>query len=309
MQKIQLTVTSPSFSQNQYLQDLVRKTFPGTKLNFSGSRLEGKSLIDFVGGANALIVGLEKIDADFLNSCPEIIAISKFGVGVDNIDLDECKKRGVRVFWEPGVNRLSVAEMVIGFMLMLCRNLYVCSNQVKNGTWIKNGGHQLSGKVVGIIGFGSIGQEVARLLAPFKCQILANDIIEIEQTCRILGAKSASKDEIFSNSDIVTIHTPLTHLTRNMANLERFHQMKPSAFIINTSRGGIVNQQHLKEALNEKLIAGAALDVFEKEPETDKTLLELENLITTPHTGGNAKEAVQAMGESAIANLRNFLKL
>lgn len=307
--EIDLVVTSPSFSKNPVLQRLAENKFPGARLNVSGRGLSGACLAEFVGNARALIVGLEKIDVGLLNSCHNLKAIAKFGVGLDNVDLEECRKRGVEVCWSGGVNRISVAEMVLGFMLMLCRNLYVSANQVKNGVWIKSGGCQLTGKKVGIIGFGSIGREVARLLGPFNCEILANDIMDIEQISQEMGVKVAEKDEIYAVSDFVTIHTPLTPLTRNLIDSKALQKMKSSAFVINTSRGGIINQEDLKFSLKNKTIGGAALDVFESEPELDKELFEFPNLIGTPHIGGNAQEAVEAMGRIAIENLVDFFQL
>jgi D-3-phosphoglycerate dehydrogenase len=189
-------------------------------------------------------------------------------------------------------------------MLALCRNLYITSNQLKSGNWNKNGGVQLSGKTIGIIGAGNIGMELIKLLIPFNCRILLNDIEEklLENNNVLL----TDKETLYKEADFISIHTPLTSDTYNLINLEVLKKMKKSAFLINTARGGIVNQEDLKYALKNGIIGGAALDVYDVEPPTDFELLNLPNLIATPHTGGNAVEAVIAMGISAIQHLVQF---
>lgn len=306
MSSIKIAVTSPSFSKNKLLSSEISSIFPNAKLNLDGTRFDKQSLIEYLKEADAAVVGLEIIDDDVLAACPNLKIIAKYGVGLDGIDLDACKKRGVAIGWSGGVNRLSVAEMALGFMLMLCRNLYATSNQLKNGTWNKNGGIQLSGKTVGIIGFGHIGQELARLLVPFGCKVIVNDIADKAIEIEALGVEFADKSRIFTESDILTIHTPLTSQTKNLISKESLSLMKKTAFVINTARGGIVDEEALKAALQGGIIAGAALDVYLEEPPIDKELLGLPNLICTPHIGGNAEEAVLAMGRSAIVHLRGF---
>lgn len=303
---MKITVTSPSFSKNKLLSSEISSIFPNVKLNLDGVRFDKQGLIEYLKDADAAVVGLEMIDDDVLAACPKLKIIAKYGVGLDSIDLEACKKRGVSIGWSGGVNRLSVAEMALGFMLMLCRNLYMTSNQLKSGTWNKSGGVQLSGKTVGIIGFGYIGQELARLLAPFGCKVIANDIADKTKEVEALGVELVDKSRIFAESDIVTVHTPLTAQTKNIINKDTLSLMKKTAFVINTARGGIVDEEALKTALQGGMIAGAALDVYLEEPPVDKELLGLPNLICTPHIGGNAEEAVLAMGRSAIAHLRGF---
>jgi D-3-phosphoglycerate dehydrogenase len=201
-----------------------------------------------------------------------------------------------------------VAEMTLGYMLMLCRNLYVTSNQLKSGTWNKSGGFQLSGKTVGIIGVGYIGKEVIRLLKPFNCKILVNDILNQDDYYGEHSLIECSKETIYKDADVITIHTPYDESTNDLINMEVFRMMKKNAFIINSARGGIINENDLKYALQNNLIAGAAIDAYNEEPPSDKELLSLSNLICTPHIGGNAQEAVEAMGMSAIKHLVEFCK-
>lgn len=299
-----IAVTSPSFSSNKTLQQEIYKYFPKAKLNLDGKRFNKKDLIEYIKDADAIIVGLEPIDKEVLEQCPNLKIVSKYGVGLNNIDLEACKKRDITIGWTGGVNKLSVAEMTLGYMLMLCRNLFITSNELKNGIWNKSGGFQLSEKRIGIIGVGYIGKELIRLLKPFNCEILVNDIINQEQYYKENNLKEVSKEEIFKTCDIVTIHTPFDSTTDNLINKKVFETMKNGSFIINSARGGIINEDDLKYALLNNIIAGAAIDAYVEEPPSDKELLSLPNLICTPHIGGNSREAVEAMGLSAIENLK-----
>lgn len=301
---MKITVTSPSFSKNKVLQDEIYKYFPNAKLNIEGIRFNKNELIEYIQEADAIIVGLEPIDSEVIDNCPKLKIIAKYGVGLNNIDLEACKKRDIAIGWTGGVNKLSVAEMTLGYMLMLMRNLFVTSNELKNGIWNKNGGFQLSGKKIGIIGVGHIGKEVVRLLNPFGCKILVNDIINQDEYYKQNNLFEVSKEEIYTTCDIITIHTPHNKVTENMVDLSVLKSMKQSAYILNTARGGIINEDDLKYALQNNIIAGAAIDAYIEEPPTNKELLNLPNLICTPHIGGNAVEAVEAMGMSAIENLK-----
>ena len=304
-----IAVTSPSFSKNKTLQNKIYSYFPDAKLNLEGKPFNKRELIEYIGEAEGLIVGLDKIDKEVLNGCPNLKIISKYGVGLNNIDLNGCKERNIAIGWSGGVNRLSVAEMTLGYILMLSRNLYITSNQLKRGVWNKNGGFELSGKIVGIIGVGFIGKELIRLLEPFRCKILVNDIINQNRYYKKYNLIESSKDEIYKNADIITLHTPLNSTTNNMITLKEMKIMKKSAILINSARGGLINEDDLKFALQNNIIAGGAIDVYINEPPTNKELIEIPNLITTPHIGGNSKEAVLAMGMSAIEHLRKFFNV
>lgn len=306
---MKLVVTSPSFSKNNILQKKIYKYFPDAKLNIEGKRFNKEELIEYIQNADAIIVGLESIDDEVLIKCPNIKIISKYGVGLNNIDLEACKKRDIAIGWTGGVNKLSVAEMALGMMLMFSRNLFMRSNELKRGTWNKSGGFQLSGKTIGIIGIGHIGKEVVRLLKPFGCTILVNDIINQDKYYKENNLIETSKEDIYKKTDVLTIHTPHDDTTDGMIDLEVLKSMKDSAYILNTARGGIINEQDLKYALQNDIIAGAGIDAYVEEPPTDKEFLKLPNLICTPHIGGNSKEAVEAMGRSAINHLKEYYKL
>jgi len=304
-----IVATSPSFSKNKYLVNEVNRFFPSIKLNDEGKLFSKKELIEYIGDAESAIIGLDKIDEEVLRECKNLKIISKYGVGLDNIDLNACEKNGIEVGWTGGTNKLSVAEMALGFMLMLTRNLYTTSNELKEGQWNKNGGFQLSGKTIGLIGVGNVAKELIRLLKPFKCNILVNDIIDQSSYYKKVGVLELPRSEIFEKSDIISMHTTLDKDTKNLVNLELLHKMKPTSFFINTSRSGVVVENDLRYALQNGIISGAAIDVYQTEPPSDMELLSLPNLICTPHIGGNAKEAVEAMGMSAIKHIRSFYNI
>ncbi|MEO5375427.1 MAG: phosphoglycerate dehydrogenase [Alphaproteobacteria bacterium] len=298
-----LRVASPSFSIHPVLRRELSERFPLATYNDGGQRLAGTALVGFLRGAEGAVIGLEPITDDVLAACPDLRIVAKYGVGLDNVDLEACRRRGVAVGWTGGVNRRSVAELVLCTMLAHCRNVFTTARLLREGEWRKDGGVQLSGRTVGIIGLGNTGREVAALLAPFHCRILGNDIIEQNDYCRDHGIEPASKDQVWAESDIITLHTPLTPLTRTMVNAKTLAGVKPGAMLINTSRGEIVDLVALKQALLHGPLGGAALDVYDHEPPTDRELLTLPNIICTPHIGGNSNEAILAMGRSAIAHL------
>lgn len=303
---MRIVVVSPSFSKNNQLVAALLNHFPKAKINEAFSILKDKELVDFIAGYDAAIIGTEKINEAILQQLPQLKFISKYGVGLDNIDLEACKKFNIKIGWKPGTNKLSVAEMTISFMIALMHNLFLTSYQLKNKHWNKNGGRQLFDKTIGIIGVGNIGKEIVRLLKPFGCNILVNDIIEQRDYYQSEGLKEVDKITLLQNSDIVTVHTPLNAAMHEYFNLEKFSLMKSSSFFINTARGKIVVQKDLLQALQENRIAGAAIDVYEKEPADDWALLTHPNLICTPHIGGNSYEAVINMGMSAINQILQF---
>ena len=303
-----VVVTSISFSKSTLLKELLLNIFPNSTFNETGQRLSDEKLIEFINNADAAIVGIETIDDSLLKHAYKLKIISKYGVGLDSIDQTALKNRNITLGWTGGINRRSVSELTLGFILGLCRNVFSSGFKLKNGVWEKSGGYQLSEKTVGIIGCGHIGSDIARLLSPFGCNVLVNDIVDKSDFCLKQGISQVSLNEVIEKSDIITLHVPLTELTHQMVSESFLQRMRPSAFLVNTCRGEVVNQEALRDALTKKIIAGAALDVFIEEPPSDVNFLSLPNLMVTPHIGGNAKEAIEAMGRSAIDHLVKFFK-
>ncbi len=304
-----IKVTSPSFSKNKSLVDEISSKFPIIEFNQDGKKYSEQELIDYLKDADGAVIGLESMTSTVLSKLPNLKIISKYGVGLDGIDLNYCSDNNIKIGWTGGVNKRSAAELALCFMLGLSRNVFNTSCKLKNdGIWDKNGGFQLTGKTVGIIGVGNVGKELAKLLEPFHCKVLANDIVKQAQYYNENGLENASKEKIFSESDVITLHTPHTKHTKYIINSESLAKMKESAFLVNVARGELIDQRSLKKALMSNSIAGAAIDVYESEPPTDLELLKLPNLFCTPHIGGNAEEAILSMGRSAIYHLEEFFQ-
>ena len=303
-----VAVTSISFGKSAILREELKRVFPNCYFNEQGQRYSGAELVDFLKDADAAVVGIEAITDQVLSETPQLKIVSKYGVGLDSIDQESLKRRNIALGWTEGVNRRSVSELTLCFMLGLYRNVFTSGYSLKQSKWEKNGGAQLSGKTVGIIGCGHVGSDVIKLLEPLECNILVCDIVDKSKFCEEHNATQTSLENLSIKSDVISLHVPLTPLTSKMVNKNFIDQMQPTAYLVNTSRGSVINQNDLKTALIENKIAGAALDVFAEEPPSDDEFLLLPNLMVSPHIGGNAKEAVEAMGRSAIGHLVSFFK-
>jgi len=300
-----VAITSRSFSKHPILRDEVLKRYPDAKFNDAGLSLNGNSLIEFLQGYEKAITALEVIDDSILSHLPNLKVISKFGVGLDMIDLHALKKYGVKLDWSGGVNKRSVSELVVSFAIALLHRAVFANSEVKKGKWYQPKGFQLSNCTFGIIGFGHIGKDLVKLLKPFDCKILAHDIRNFKEFYKKNKVKSVGIEELIKKSDVVTLHLPLNESTKNFMNEERLQMLKSNAILINLARGGLIDEDVLKKMVLEKRIAGAALDVFEIEPPIDKELLTMDNVLITPHIGGSTEEAILAMGMAAIDGLDN----
>ncbi len=298
-----IAVASRSFSRHPVLRAELLERYSNVRFNDDGLKLEGESLIQFARGCRKLIVGLERIDERILAALPELEVISKYGVGTDMLDKQAMIRHGVRLGWTGGVNKRSVAELAIAFMIALLRQIPQGHLGISEGIWKNRKGRQLTGRTVGIIGCGNIGKDLTTLLRAFDCHILANDILDFPEFYARYQVEPVALDELLQRADIVTLHVPLNDSTRNLLNADRLALMRPDAILINTARGGIVDEAALKRMLQEGRLAGAAFDVFATEPPEDLDLLRLPNFLATPHIGGSAEEAILAMGRAAIRGL------
>jgi D-3-phosphoglycerate dehydrogenase len=303
---LRVAVTPPPICNSSILREELSNLFPRPLFNDKGRYLNEDELIQFASEADALLVGRDPVTETVLAALPQLQIVAKYGVGLDTIDQEALKRHSVQLGWTPGVNRRSVAELTLSFMLGLCHNVFKGGLALKQGQWVKDGGHLLQGRIVGIVGCGNIGQEVVRLLKPFGCTVWIRDIVDKAEFCKKTGALEKSLEEVLAGADIISMHVPLTKETRNMIDETAFRAMKSTAFLINTSRGEVVDQAALKEALGGETIAGAALDVFSHEPPDDLEFLSHPRLMVTPHIGGNAVEAVEAMARAAFQNLENY---
>lgn len=246
-------------------------------------------------------------------SAPSVKVIARVGVGLDNIDIKEAEANGIHVINSPEAAANAVSELVIGLMLSLARSIPFADVETKKGNWIKKDltGVELRGKYLGIIGVGNIGRNIGRIARSLRMNLIGYDIIPINRDfTREVGMIVADFNTLLESADFVTCHVPLTAETKKMFNTDKFSKMKPSAFLINTSRGEVIDENALYEALKNGRIAGAALDVFETEPPMNKMLLQLPNVICTPHIGAQTKEAQQlaamVIAEKIIQTLREL---
>jgi D-3-phosphoglycerate dehydrogenase len=256
----------------------------------------------------AIITGLEPITRKVISSAPRLKVIVKHGIGVDNIDLDAAKEKGVIVANSPGTNREAVADLVFGLMLSLARNIPQSDRQVREGKWPKVFGQSVWGKTLGIIGLGVIGKSVAQRAKGFNMKVLAFKRTWDEEYARANGIIRSDIDGILRESDFVTLHLPLTDDTRNLIGERELGIMKPTAYLINTARGGVVDEAALYKALVEGKIAGAGIDVFSTEPPPKSPLFELQNVILTPHMGGFTDGALSMTSELVSEIVVDVLK-
>jgi phosphoglycerate dehydrogenase-like enzyme len=301
--KDKIAVCSRSFSRHPILRQELQARYCHITFNDHGKLLSGSELVDFLRGHDRAIIALEQINDSVLSQLPQLKVISKYGVGLDMIDLEAMRKYSKILGWTGGVNRRSVSEMVITFAVTMLRHFSVAQQEVINGVWRQHVGRLLSGKTFGIIGCGYIGKDIVELLQPWGCNILVNDILNFPEFYTRFNVKPVQLETLLRDSDIVSLHIPLNEKTRNIINANRLAMMKKSAILINAARGGLVDEDALKDMLINKKILGAAFDVLSVEPPLDRELVSLPNFLVTPHIGGSAEEAILAMGRAAIHNL------
>jgi len=269
-------------------------------------------LAAMIGQYDGLIVrSATKVTAKILANHGQLRAIARAGAGVDNIDVVEADKKGIVVMNTPGGNTTSVAELVLAMMLAMARNIVTACNSLKTGLWEKKKfmGSQLNKKVLGIIGLGRIGMTVAKMAGGFNMKIIGYDPFITAPDAKKLGMEITDKVErIYKEADYITVHVPKTEKTLNMIGAEQIAMMKPTVRLINTSRGGIINEDALYDALAAGRIAGAGVDVFTQEPPQNTRFRELENIIVTPHIGANTTEAQIECGIEAARIIIDYLK-
>ena len=298
-----IAVCSRSFSRHPILRAELLARYSQVTFNETGRQMDGDELVAFLRGHDKAITALERMDDCVLASLPELKVIGKYGVGLDMIDLNAMRQYGKRLGWVKGVNRRSVAELTLAFAIVMLRHVPAANREVLAGTWRQLTGGLLTGRTVGIIGCGNVGQDLVRLLQPFNCPILVNDINDYSDFYAEYNIEVVTEEALLERADVVTLHVPLDDSTYGMLSQERIALMKSASVLINVARGGVVDESALKRALIEKRIAAAAFDVFANEPPQDVELLHLPNFLVTPHIGGSAEEAILAMGRSAIEGL------
>jgi phosphoglycerate dehydrogenase-like enzyme len=304
-----VAVTSRSFSNHAVLRETLSQRYEHVVFNDAGKTLAGAELVEFLKNYEMAILGLERMDATILNQLPNLKVISRFGVGLDTLDLAAMQELGIKLAYTAGANKRAVAELVIAFAITMLRNLPAANQEVRNGVWKQHKGRQLSNCKVGIIGLGAVGKDLVTMLNAFGCEIVVYDTVENKEFCHDNNLKQVDLETLLKKSDVVTLHIPHTKDTHFIIDEERLSLMKANAILINTARGGLVDENALKTALINNKLAGAAFDVFATEPPQDLELLTLSNFFATPHIGGTTQESILAMGLAAIEGLEQAKSL
>lgn len=298
MNKIAITTTSFGKYESTLLASLESKKF-NVVLNPYGRKLKKEEIIELCQNAIGIIAGTEIYDGETLERLPGLNVISRCGTGLDSIDIEAADRFGIKVFNTPDAPTLAVAELTVGLILNLLRNISLMDTEIRENKWQKRMGSLLKDKRIGIIGFGAIGQKVGELLSSFGVGLAYHDV---ESKNCTLACSKLSLEDMLGWADIITLHISAKNGCSPVIGRKELEKMKKGSWLINVSRGGVVDEKALYDALSKKHLSGAALDVFEEEP-YNGPLKDLNNVILTPHIGSYAREARVKMESQAVENL------
>lgn len=310
LNEMRVLVTARSFGRHDpSLRETLERQVGEVRYNPTGQTLTAEEMVTLLADCDGCIAGVDEIPAHVLESAPRLKVIARYGVGVDRIDLDAARRLGIMVTNTPGANSSSVADLTLGFIICLARDIPQALQAVRAGTWPRMTGLSIEGKTIGLLGFGSIGQLVARRLAGFDARVLVTDPDLDQNACRACGAIPCSLDKLLAQSDFLSLHIPANDTTRGMVNAEMFEKMKAGAFLINTARGELIDENALLHALDSGHLGGAALDVFSDEPpDPSNPLIHHPRVVATPHIAAHADGATTAMGRAAMEDCLAVLR-
>lgn len=271
------------------------------------SMLSGEALFPELRGAVAMITAFTPTDEDFFKHAPDMKIICKHGVGVDNIDLDQASAHHVYITNVPNANKHAVADHSFGMLIDVARKISFANEKTKKGEWPKVFSTDVYGKTLGILGLGSIGQQVALRSKGFNMTIKAYDPFPNVEFANVNNIDLCTLEEVLRESDFVSLHLPLLESTKSIINEEKLTMMKETAFLVNCSRGGLVDEVALYQALSTGKLAGAAFDVFDVEPNKDSRLFDLDNFVATSHVAGYTDGAINELGIQAVDNIIELL--
>jgi len=291
-------VTPTTFGRDDpALRLTLEKTVGEAVFNPMGRPLTSSELLPLVKEADGYIAGLDQIDSSVIEAAGRLQVIARYGVGVDQVNVEAATKRGIVVTNTPGANSVAVAELTIALMLALGRQICRADSATRSGEWPRCSGVGLRGKTVGLVGFGAIGREVATRLKAFGCRIVVTDPCVGPDCADTYAVALVPMEELLGSSDFVSLHASLNASTSGIVDDTFLRKMKQGAFVVNTARGELIDEEALRDALEKGRLRGAALDCFRKEPPPpDHPLLRLPQVIVTPHTGSHTDEATNAMG-------------
>ena len=298
---MKLFVSTHPFSSTSLIpMRLIKENSIELSVNDHGRKITPKELVQDIKDAEVLVAGTEKITEEVLKNAPNLKLISRVGIGLDGIDFELCKKYGVRVAYTPDAPTMAVAELCVAMILDLARKVTYTNNNLKeNSVWNRYMGTLLYGKTIGILGMGRIGKSLIHLLSSFNVKFKVYDIEPDLAYGRLYSVEFVSKEEVLKNSDVISVNVPLKEDTYNYITIKELKLMQKHSILINTARGGIINEDDLYTALKENIISAAAVDVFEKEPYNGK-LKELDNCLLTCHMGASTIDSRTDMEVQAI---------
>jgi len=303
-------VTPTSFGRhNPALRHRLEQAVGEVVYNPTNRPLTADELVRLVPGCDGYIAGLDTVDRRVIEAADALRVIARYGVGVDAVDLAAAQEKGIVVTNTPGANTVSVAELTIGLILTLARRIPEASQATRLGQWPRLSGISLEKKVIGLVGFGAIGQQVARRLRGFDPVLIAYDPQPQATRAEELGVTLMPLDEVIPQADFLSLHCPATEATRNMVNEDFLAKMKDGAYLVNTARGELVDELALWKALQSGKLSGVAMDVFSRQPpDRDDPLLAMPQVIVTPHMGAHTDGAIEAMGLGALNNCLAVLR-
>lgn len=299
-----VAVTPRSFGKSSSLPlDMLKQRGCEVVLNPYGRILDKAEMKELIRDADAVIVGVDPLDADVLSAASRLKVISKYGVGTDNIDQAFAASKGIRVAVAAGANTDAVADYTLALMLAVARRVVPIDQGCRRLDWQKQTAVDVWGKTVGLIGLGAIGKGVARRAKGFNMNVLAYDLYPDPEYAARNGVEYVSLDRLLRESDFISLHLPLTEQTHHIIGRAEFEKMKPTAVLVNTARGGLIDEKALLRVLRENRIWGAGIDVFSQEPPEEKELLQLCNIVIGSHTAASTFQAIENMGVMAAENV------
>jgi len=305
--KILVTPTSFKPAEGGPALELLRSFSTDLVFNPTERPLSGDELIPLISGCEGFIAGVDFVTRKVIENAPALKVISRYGVGIDRVDLEAAKERGVVVCNTPGVNANAVAELTFALLLSIARKLPFLDRKTRTGEWPRSSGFELGGKTIGILGLGAVGKAVAKRAAGFSMKIMAHDPVINREYAAANSIIPVTFDELVREADVLTLHLPLLAETRNIISRAKMETMKQGAVIINTARGGLIDEAAAYEFLKCGHLGGLGLDVFEAEPPGPSPLFTLDNVAVTPHTGAHTAEAINGMAELSVKNLIDVL--
>jgi len=303
-----LITTVPFGAHNNLPLELLASAEVEYSINPLGRRLKEEELAQMAIDAEVIIAGTEPITAMVMKAAPNLKLISRVGIGLDNVDLLAARERGIAVSYTPEAPAPAVAELTIGLILSLLRHTNLANLKMHRGEWDRQMGRRMSEVTIGVIGTGRIGSRVLRRIPVFGTpRTLVNDLTPERKLVPELKLEWVSKEDIYREADVISVHVPMTKQTHNMIGAKQLRQMKPDALLINTSRGGIINESDLYQAMREGHLGGAAIDVFEDEP-YGGPLAEIDRCLLTCHMGSMSIDCRSRMEIEATEEVVRFLR-